>query len=161
MSKKFECLGKNAEVDGKVYGPGDVVADERDLEKMFPGKFRNLKKKAAKKVVADEEDDTAPGELGGIDVGKDAEEAGGKEEEEVKAPVKKRKKAADAEEEYVEVTKDFPEAKKADLAVFEYKSGEFQIFDADAKDDPDAKPVNDVSLRTSKKVKEFIGKYHS
>jgi hypothetical protein len=227
---KYEVLGKNTDIgSGSRLEAGAIIKDDRDLVRMFPGKFRVLKM-GAKKVEADDDEEkediqdttpkrdktavidggptqpsppnkgtdqnmrnagvrgerigpdgkkqellNAPGRKANPMTGKGGEEgdpsgeAGEEGEEGAENPksakkVGKRRRTAEAEEEedYHDVTKDFPEAKKADLAVFEYPgSGEFQIFDSDDADNPDAKPVNDGPLKTSKKVKEFLKKYHA
>jgi hypothetical protein len=219
---KYEVLGKNTDLGNGRLENGAIIKDDRDLIKMFPGKFRLLK--AGAKRVRNEDDgddeevvDTTPrrdrsaiidggptqpappnkstdqrmsnsgsrGERVGPDgkkqelenaPGKKANPAtgeGGPEgdedaEEQVKPAAAKptggkRKKTEEAAEEaeYHEVTADFPEAKKADLAVFEYADGEYQVFDADDKDDAAAKPVNDGPLKTSKAVRAFLKKYHA
>lgn len=218
---KYEVLGKNADLGQGRLEAGSIVKDERDLVKMFPGKFRLLKT-GAKRVVEEEEEeredlkettprrdksavldggptqpappnrstdqnmtnsgfrgervgpggkrqelDEVPGKKANPMTGEGGPEdeegdgEGGKKAKATATP-KKRKKSEEAaeEEEYHDVTSDFPEAKKADLAVFEYASGEFQVFDADDKEDPNAKPVNEGPLKTSKQVKAFVKKYH-
>lgn len=214
---KYEVMGKNTDLGtGKRLEVGEVIKDDRDLVKMFPGKFRLLKTGAKKVQEQTEEpeeledvtpdnkkfgkvidggptqplppdgsldqnaansgvrDERVPAKAGkanqtgpagrGKDEGDDEEATETTPKAGKPAPAKgRRKKAEDAaeEEEYSDVTADFPDAKKGDLVVFEYAGGEFQVFDADDKDNLEAKPVNDGPLRTSKSVNAFLKKYHA
>lgn len=90
------------------------------------------------------------------------DEPGAKSAAKAKAARKKKAKADGTEEvEYSDVTDQYPDAKKADLAVFEYADGGFQVFDGGDRDDPKAKPINDKDLKTSKQLDAFIKQYRS
>lgn len=163
---KYEVIGKNTELDGKPLEIGDVVEDSRKLDEIWLNKFKKFSKKltAAQKarpaqttedVVEDADDEFH----------EDGEDPNSEGEQQAAAPAAAKKNAAkkkvekDAAEEtpeYVDVTDQYPDAKRHDLAVFEYPNGEFQIFDADDKDNLEAVPVNTTPIKTKKKLEEFL-----
>jgi hypothetical protein len=144
---KFEHVGRNTEINGRKLEPGEVIEDPRPLDKIFLNKFKNLsaKPKKVNPPAEDGDDDQTPDEVGAQPAAADKEaNAGGKD-----VP------------EFEDVTAKFPKAGKADLVVFEFKDGNFQIYDAADKDDPAATPINKSPLRTQKAVNEALDKYKS
>lgn len=146
---KFEHIGRNTEIDGRKLEAGEVIDDPRPLDKIFLNKFKNLTATKPKKVKPpvedDEDDDTPPAES----------------EAATAEPTAKRDETVAAVPDYVDVTDKFPKAGKADLVVFEFKDGNYQLYDSEDKDNSAATPINKSPLRTVKAVNESIDKYKS
>jgi hypothetical protein len=185
-AKKFEVMGKHANLDGRALAVGDVIEDERDLDKLFVNKYRRVKKKAkpapaeVDPVDLDIEDDDEEGDDGAVHDGGPSqptaadgslnqrvtpETVKGADAVPPKGKGAKVKGKADAPKdegkpEYENVTENYPKAKKADLVVFEYPDNSFQVFDADDVDNPDAVPVNETALKTSAQLNKYLDTLH-